>query len=129
MNQTEVPIQSEYPGERRRKTPRIEVLGHLHGQLVAMDVPIIVRNLGAGGFGIESEVAFPVGATHTFRFTAATGFRIVVSGAARHCQPFTGADGVMRYRAGFEFLFDANGQTARAVEALLEAVTSVLMLQ
>src|SRR5262245_57060021 len=99
MNHTDLPIHLE--GDWRRKTPRIEVLGQLHGTLVAMDVPILVRNIGAGGFGIESPVPFPPGATHVFRFTAGTGLRVVLKACTRHCQEGTPApDGTTRYNAG-----------------------------
>jgi hypothetical protein len=113
----------------RRRSPRVEVLATLHGQIVAMDVPLVVRNMSAGGFGIESQVAFPAGAVHRFRFTAETGLRVVLSAQARHCEPVAMSDGVTRYRAGFEFVQVPGADTGKAIETLLEAATSILLLQ
>ena len=127
MEHTEAHGRSTIP--MRRRSPRVEVLGTLHGQIVAMDIPLVVRNISAGGFGIESQVAFPVGAQHRFRFTAETGLRVVLSAEARHCDPVAMSDGVTRYRAGFEFVQVPGGETGKAVETLLEAATSILLLQ
>ena len=113
----------------RRRGPRIEVLGQLHGQLVAMNLPLLVRNLGAGGFGVESSIAFPAGASHKFRFTTAAGVAVVVTAQAKHCHELKMEDGTTRYRAGFSFILEPGGITVRTIEILLDAATADLTLR
>jgi hypothetical protein len=108
----------------RRKGPRIEVLGQLHGQFVALEMPVLIRNLGAGGFGLEASMAFPVASVQKFRFTTATGTRVVVSAEVKHCHPVQTTDGTARYRSGFIFVHEPGGVTIRAIEALLDASTA-----
>jgi hypothetical protein len=115
--------------QSRRRGPRLEVLGQLHGQLVPMELPMLVRNLGAGGFGIESSVPFPVGAVQKFRFTTVAGVGVVVSAEVKHCVSMHTDDGTQRYRAGFSFVHEPGGVTVRAIELLLNAATSTLMFQ
>jgi hypothetical protein len=115
--------------QSRRRGPRIEVLGQLHGQLVPTEVPTLIRNLGAGGFGIESSIAFPVGSVQKFRFTTVSGIAIVVSAEVKHCHAIQGGDTPDRYRAGLSFVHEPGGVTVRAIEELLNAATSTLMFQ
>ena len=59
------------PRRERRRGHRVEVLGQLHGHLVALRLPVTVRDIGSGGFSIETPVPFPDRAPHSFRFTTA----------------------------------------------------------
>lgn len=52
------PDLSRAPGIERRRTPRIEVLGQVHGRIVSLDARMTALDLGAGGFAMETE--FPV---------------------------------------------------------------------
>jgi hypothetical protein len=109
----------------RRTTPRLEVLGQLHGHLVSLSVPLVVRDLSAGGFSVESVVPFPPGARHQFRFNTAAGADIVIEAVVVHSRPVAPLGGVTRYATGFAFCHDSE-DTAHAVDELLGAVTSVL---
>ena len=110
------------------RAPRIEVMGQLHGQLVPMNVPLDVRDLSNGGFAVESSVDFPVGAVHRFRFITQNGIEVLIRANARHCRSVESADGSPRFLAGFAFIMDANGETEAAVEILLRAAASALVL-
>lgn len=110
------------------RAPRIEVMGQLHGQLVPMNLPIDVRDLSSGGFAIESTVDFPVGAVHRFRFITQNGIEVLVRASARHCRSVESADGSPRFVAGFAFIMDPNGETEAAIEILLRAAASTLVL-
>jgi hypothetical protein len=110
------------------RSPRIEVMGQLHGQLVPMNVPLDVRDLSNGGFAVESSVDFPVGAVHRFRFITQHGIEVLIRATARHCRSVESADGSPRFLAGFAFIMDPNGETEAAVEILLRAAASALVL-
>jgi hypothetical protein len=90
---------------------------------------MLVRNLGAGGFGIESSLAFPIGSVQKFRFTTVSGAAIVVSAEVKYCHTIAAADRADRYRAGLSFVHEPGGATVRAIEELLNAATSPLMFQ
>jgi hypothetical protein len=108
----------------RRATPRLEVLGQLHGYLVSLEVSLVVRDLSAGGFSVESVVPFPPGARHPFRFTASTGMEITVEAVVMHSRPHGLAGGQALYVTGFAFCHDSEHYRARAVDDLLGALAS-----
>ena len=116
-------------GQSRRTTPRLEVLDQLHGRLVAVDIPIRIRDISTGGFSVESPISFPAGAVHQFRFTTSTGRSLVVPAGAAHCRTAAPRDGMHWYVTGFEFLYDEHGDVARAVDVLMDSATSVLSFE
>ena len=78
-------VKSEPTVEERRKNPRVELLSDLYGCVVALDLPVLVRDASRGGFRIESECPFPVGSEHSFRFQ--TGGRpTTIMAVCRHIQ-------------------------------------------
>ena len=113
----------------RRFAPRLDVLDQLHGHLVKINVPLIVRELGAGGFSVESPVPFPPGARHRFRFTLAGGGEVIVEAVGVHTRSTGAIGGTDRHISGFAFCLDGHSETARAVPTLLGAVSSILQVQ
>jgi hypothetical protein len=108
----------------RRASPRLEVLDQLHGYLVRLNLPLVVRELGGGGFSIESDVPFPAGARHHFRFSTPAGAQIIVEAVVVHTRPISALGRHARHVTGFAFCFDAPRDARQAVEELLAAVTS-----
>ena len=70
----------------RRGGPRVEVLGSLHGQLVPLRVGVRVREIGFGGFSIESDVPLPLDAQQDFRFTLRLGHTVTIRARVVHCR-------------------------------------------
>jgi hypothetical protein len=105
----------------RRHAPRLEVLEQLHGQLVSVKLPLVVREMGAGGFSVECPVPFPSGARHRFRFTLAGGGEVIVEAVGVHARSTSQTGGTARYISGFAFCQDGHPETARAVRTLLDA--------
>ena len=110
----------------RRATPRIEVMDQLHGRLVSLNVTLVVRELGAGGFSIESPVAFPPNARHQFRFSTPGGVEVILEATVVHSRPSIAADGKRSCITGFAFCHDSAHDAARAVDDLLGALTPTL---
>ena len=100
-------------GERRR-TPRMSVVARVHGHLVTLNLPTVILDLSAGGFLMQSPLAFPVGAVEEFRFTAE---EVEVILCARVVRVLTASrpDGVV-YMTGLEFL---TGQTEPIMRLLM----------
>ncbi len=107
----------------RRSTPRLEVLGRLHGHLVSLDVSITVGNLGLGGFSAESVMPFPLGARHQFRFTTDRGVGIDIQAVVVHRRPGYSVDGLTFFVTGFSFVHDPMHDTARDIRALMASMT------
>jgi hypothetical protein len=113
------------PRERRR-TPRVRVLGQIHGHIVTLDIPVTIREVGLGGFSIVSPVNFPVDAVHEFRLTHDDGEMITLKGKVVHCGTASATNGVVSYITGFQFLKDTTGKSAAELGALIDKITAVL---
>lgn len=70
----------------RRRSPRIEILGRLHGHVVSLDAPIAVREMNLGGMAIETDFPFPIGAFHGFELTLGDGSLVPLTGRVLRCR-------------------------------------------
>ena len=92
-----------YPTERRR-APRVDLVGQLRGELVAVDAPILVREISLGGMSIETQTAFDVDSRHDFMLTLGDGAGVLVKGRVAYCRKIDrpGRDAV--FVTGIQFL-------------------------
>ena len=90
----------------RRKNPRVQILGKLHGHIVALDVPVTVSEISLGGMRIETDIAFPIGSMHAFQLTLGDGSVVRVTGRAVHCRRVA-HDNADRYETGIQFADEA----------------------
>lgn len=119
---------SPRPSRSRRRFPRIEVLGLVDGQRVPLDVPLTVRDLGEGGFSVESQVPFPPGSHHAFRLTTAADDQLTLTATVVHCRlASASADGHFTYVSGLEFHSDDASDPA--IAALLDTISSALAVE
>jgi hypothetical protein len=88
----------------RRRSPRVAILGKLHGRIVTLDVAIAVAEISLGGMGIQTDVPFPVGAVHSFQLTLGDDSVVHLKGRVAHCQRLPGE--AERYLSGIQFLED-----------------------
>jgi hypothetical protein len=112
-------------GRDRRRAPRVEVLGQLHGAIVALRMPIVVRDAGPGGFSIETALPFPEHAEHQFRFTPVDSPPIVLTATSVYCLMTSPADAEPRYLTGFEFA-QTDESNRKEIADLVEALTGAL---
>jgi hypothetical protein len=90
----------------RRRSSRIEILGRLQGRVVAMDTPIVVREISLGGMQIESGLVFTAGDIHEFHLTLGDGSQIPLRGRVMHSRETVGADGKTTFLTGLQFVDD-----------------------
>ena len=118
--------QTPHPSERR-KHPRVPVSGQVTGQLLSSAQDVIVRDLSAGGFLIESRDAFLEDSVHEFRLATPSGrveTRLKARSVYSHLKRVVG--GPPSYLTGFEFVEPRGHEAqARAME-LISQVTSVV---
>jgi hypothetical protein len=94
-------------GRNQRRSPRIDVLLRVKGQLVPAGFPITILNVNRTGFAVLSDVWFRPGDRLELRLTAIKGPSVQVAGVAMHAQPVSGSPGL--YMTGFTFQPDRPG--------------------
>jgi hypothetical protein len=90
----------------RRRSPRIEILGRLHGHAVSLDVPVVVREISLGGMALETTFPFPAGAVHEFRLTLGDGSQVVLNGRVMHSRNTAEPGRPPQYVTGIQFVDD-----------------------
>lgn len=90
------------PADRRRST-RVEVLGRIQGQVVSLDVPVLVREISLGGMSVETPRAFTVAGIQSFLLTLGDGAGIEVHGRVVYSRP-SGAGGPDFFVSGIQFV-------------------------
>jgi hypothetical protein len=93
-------------GNDRRRAPRFELLGRVHGQIVSVATPVRVREISFGGLSFESSIAFPLGAVHEFRLQLGDSSDVVLRGRVVRCLQHGIVDGALRYTTAVQFLDD-----------------------
>ena len=112
------------PSVERRKHPRFPASDRLAGHLLDHDLPVRVRDIGLGGFSVETMTPMASGTDHRVRFVSRDDWSTILAARLANCRPSCADDGSPLYVAGFAFLDDAP-DTRRTVEVLIEKVTSV----
>jgi hypothetical protein len=95
----------------RRHSPRIEIIGRLHGHTVAFDVPVAVREISLGGMAVETEIPLVESTVHEFLLTLGDGSTVELTGRVLHCREIAGADRPT-YVSGVQFIDDQPGDAA-----------------
>jgi hypothetical protein len=112
-------------GADRRRTPRLEVNGRIDGYLESTGEPVRIRDIGLGGFSIETPDPVPDG-VHVMRFSVEGQWSISLSAMIRYSRPFSTVDGASWYLTGFEYLAQHSRSTQRIASHLVERLTSIL---
>jgi hypothetical protein len=101
----------------------VEVLGQIHGHLVALRLPVTVIDLGPTGFAIETPVPFPDRAPHSFRFKAAPDFETIITAVSVRSARLDRPQQPPAYITGFEFVF-ANDAARASVNQLMDTIVA-----
>ena len=113
------------PSPERRRHPRFGTAGRLAGHLLEHDLPVRVRDIGLGGFSIETMEPHEPGAELRIRFVSHDDWSTVLAAKISNCRPSCADDGSPLYVAGFAFSGVEKPETKRTVQILIEKVTSV----
>jgi hypothetical protein len=105
----------------RRRSPRVQILGRLHGQIVAFDLAVTVTDISLGGLNFKASVPFPVGAVHDFRLTLGDGSPVVLKGRVVH-STMGGSDDETLYLTGVQFLDDPAQGPEATVDELIKKI-------
>ena len=94
-----------------------------HAAIARLWIAITVREIGFGGFSIETVFPLPVDAIHDFRFTLRNGSTVTVRGRVVHCRE-DARESATIYIAGLEFV-DALPARRRKAQALVSEVEAL----
>lgn len=107
----------------RRRSPRIEILGRLHGHAVSMDVPVVVREISLGGMTVETSFPFPLDAVHEFRLTLGDGSHVVLQGRVMHSRSSNAPGAPAAYVTGIQFIDEEPPDSGSSVGDLIHRIT------
>src|SRR5262249_50972563 len=91
-------------GAERRRDPRLDVLGELHGYIETLGIPLIVRDLSLGGCSIETHQPLESGSTQYIRIDVYDSISVTLQARVAHSSRAAGADRPTRYISGMQFL-------------------------
>lgn len=114
---------------RRRQSPRFEVLGRIVGYLTSRDLPVRVREVGFGGFSIETLEPVTTGAVEPVRFTTTDDWSASLFAQSLHCRPSCAPDGSPRYVTGFQFVDQTDPHARQSVAYMIKKVTGVELFE
>jgi hypothetical protein len=120
------PPEAASPVAEHRRSPRIEILGHVQGRLESSTVPGRVLDINISGFGLLTARQFVIGSTHRFRFTLPDGVTALLSASVVHCDPRPTRDGSDLYLAGFRFVEGPGRSGDTTAGDLLDKIKSVM---
>jgi hypothetical protein len=96
-----------YPRDRRQ-TPRLEVLGQVHGHIVSLDARMTALDLSVNGFSMETTFPIYDGEEHDFRLVGPNGVANRLRARATYCKRYQMSDGTPRFVTGLTFVDPAN---------------------
>ena len=102
----------------RRRAPRVEVLGRVQGHVVALELPVIVREISLGGMSLETPFQFPVGDLQHFVLTLGDGSTLELAGRVAWCRSVGAETEPRAFRTGIQFEDDAAEEPAAVVDLL-----------
>jgi hypothetical protein len=114
-------------GSERRRHQRFPAHERVVGHLTSPRLPVRVRDVGIGGFSVETVEPLDIGVTQTVRFTTVDDWSALLPARSLHCRPSVAADGTPRYATGFAFIDEA--KSLRTVQHLIEQVTSMKLFE
>ena len=109
----------------RRRYPRFAASEKLAGHLLDSDLPVRVRDIGLGGFSIETMEPLEAGTEHRVRFVSRDDWSTVLPATIANTRPSCADDGSPLFVSGFAFAADHSQETKQTVQILIEKVTSV----
>lgn len=110
-----------------RRSRRVDIRGKVAGQIVPSGSPIKIRDIGFGGFMMESDFPVSAGATHKFQFESDNGATFVLTARVAHSRLVSAPGDSPVYLTGLEFVDKDTKKGKKLIDVLIGKVTSVLV--
>jgi PilZ domain len=105
----------------RRRSPRIQIVGRLHGHVAALRVAVAVREISLSGMSLETDFRFPIDAVHEFRLAMGDGTAATVTGRVVYSRE-AGEAGVPKFLTGVAFVEGSDSDDASPVGDIIETL-------
>jgi hypothetical protein len=115
--------QRSLPPDERRIVARLNVLGEMHGQILSLGVPLLVRDFGLGGCSIETHTAIEAGTEYTVRLQLTDSLSVSIRARVAHTRREAEDGRPDRYVSGLQFV-DPVGHSRREIGEMLGLLTS-----
>jgi hypothetical protein len=112
-------------GDDLRRSRRLDIGSLVAGQLMPSGAPIKIRDIGFGGFAIETSFAVDVGSVLNFRVTSKNGSAFILRAWVAHTREVFSPLGSVLYVSGLEFA-DKQTPTEERAEVLIDKVNWIL---
>ena len=106
----------------RRKAPRVDLVGKIHGKLTSIEVPILVREISLGGMSFQTSKPFQVNDRHEFLLTLGDGAGILVLGRVAYCNRSVDELASAAFVVGIQFLDEDAEDSPGEVGQLIKRV-------
>jgi hypothetical protein len=113
------------PGASRRRGPRFEVTGSIAVAVGDDRNPTQLRDIGLGGFALESREPFVARERHSVHFSNALGLDARILAEVVHAREIIDPAGDRTWLTGFSYVIDSPA-AHDAVESVLDQATSCL---
>jgi hypothetical protein len=108
-----------------RRSRRLDVGSLVGGRLVPSGAPIKIRDIGFGGFAIETSSPVLVGSILDLRLTSKDGSSFLLKAAVVHTREVSGTVDPVVYVSGLEFA-DTKASTEQRADVLIDKVNWIL---
>jgi hypothetical protein len=117
--------QATTPGASRRRGPRFEVTGSIAVTVGDDRNPTQLRDIGLGGFALESSEPFVARERHSVHFSSGMGLDARILAEVVHAREIIDPAGHRTWLTGFSYVVDSPA-AHDAVESVLDQATSCL---
>ena len=107
----------------RRRSPRIELMGRVHGHSVSSDLSVSVLEISLGGMAIRTSVRFETGTVHAFRLTLGDESTVELNGRVMHCRDVSPTGDAPAFVTGLQFVDDEPAENGPTVSDLIDRIT------
>ena len=108
--------------------PRIQLLADVRGQILPSHTSVDVREVGLGGFSVETHDPLRPGVVLAFALSVDGAPDLTLRARVVHCRPRTELDAAGLYVTGLEFVLD-DAHDASEAAALIDRLTSVVSFE
>lgn len=107
----------------RRRSPRVELMGQVRGEVVSASVPVTVREISLGGMSVETPQPFPIGSVQVFILTLGDGAGVEVHARVVYCRESNPPDSPSSFVTGLQFVDADEAGSPPDVSGLINRLT------
>jgi hypothetical protein len=108
-----------------RRSRRLDIGKLVAGEIVPSGVPIKIRDIGFGGFAMETTFPVEVASVHDFRFTSKDGSAFSLRATVIHTRQVSSPESAVVHVSGLEFA-ERQAPSEQRADVLMDKVNWIL---